>query len=72
MPTKHTLHVTGMHCGSCALLIDDTLDDLPGVLNTQTSRKHHRTTIELDTTANTLQDVIDTIASLGYHATSRD
>ncbi|WP_419503913.1 cation transporter [Lentzea aerocolonigenes] len=25
-----------MHCGSCALLIDDVLEDLPGVLSTQT------------------------------------
>jgi copper chaperone CopZ len=26
------ISISGMHCGSCALLIDDVLADLPGVL----------------------------------------
>jgi cation transport ATPase len=33
----YTFRVEGMHCGSCALLIDDALEDLPGVRSTLTS-----------------------------------
>ncbi|GAD83337.1 heavy-metal-associated domain-containing protein [Nocardia asteroides NBRC 15531] len=64
----HTFTVEGMHCGSCALLIDDTLEDLPGVRSTQTSRKNHRTIVDLDPTTTT-GDVIAAIAELGYTAT---
>ncbi|MGN2642145.1 MULTISPECIES: heavy-metal-associated domain-containing protein [Nocardia] len=64
----HTFRVQGMHCGSCALLIDDTLADLPGVRNTQTSMKRARTTVDLDT-ATTPDDVIAAVAELGYTAT---
>ncbi|WP_043735038.1 MULTISPECIES: heavy-metal-associated domain-containing protein [Nocardia] len=64
----HVFRVEGMHCGSCALLIDDTLQDLPGVRSTQTSRKNNRTTVDLDT-ATTPGDVIAAIAELGYTAT---
>ena len=58
----HTFRVQGMHCGSCALLIDDTLADLPGVRNTQTSMKRARTTVDLDT-ATTPDDVIAELKS---------
>ncbi|CRK56789.1 Heavy metal transport/detoxification protein [Alloactinosynnema sp. L-07] len=35
--TTHVFRIEGMRCGSCALLIDDTLDDLPGVHSVQTT-----------------------------------
>lgn len=63
----HTFRVDGMRCGSCALLIDDTLQDLPGVRETRTSRRHNRTTVDLDYA--TPGDVIAAIAELGYTAT---
>jgi copper chaperone len=43
--TTYVFQVEGMHCGSCALLIDDTLEDLPGVHNTQTTMKQGRSTV---------------------------
>ncbi|TWS24146.1 heavy-metal-associated domain-containing protein [Tsukamurella sputi] len=69
MPTTITISVTGMHCGSCSLLIDDTLEDLPGVLTSTTSRKMGETTVDLDPTRTTADDVITTITELGYPAT---
>ncbi|MFF5035639.1 heavy-metal-associated domain-containing protein [Nocardia salmonicida] len=66
--TTHIFRIEGMHCGSCALLIDDTLEDLPGVTSTQTSMKKGRSTVELDATITTPDDVIAAITELGYTA----
>ncbi|WP_405139109.1 heavy-metal-associated domain-containing protein [Nocardia sp. NBC_01388] len=67
--TTHVFRIEGMHCGSCALLIDDALEDLHGVRSTQTSMKKARSTVELDTSLSTPAEVIATIAELGYTAT---
>ncbi|GGM60511.1 hypothetical protein GCM10012275_34520 [Longimycelium tulufanense] len=66
--TTHTFDVEGMHCGSCGLLIDDTLEDLPGVHSTQTSVKQGHSVVEIDTTACTPDEVIAAIAEAGYTA----
>ncbi|MGM1060890.1 heavy-metal-associated domain-containing protein [Saccharothrix sp. Mg75] len=66
--TTYVFQVEGMHCGSCALLIDDTLEDLPGVLDTQTTVKQGRSTVELDLSRNSPEDVIQAIEELGYRA----
>jgi Cu+-exporting ATPase len=57
-----------MHCGSCALLIDDALEDLPGVLSSRTAVKQGRTTVELDLSRSSTADVVRTIEELGYQA----
>ena len=59
--------VTGMHCGSCGLLIDETLEELPGVSRAQTDVRRSRTTIEGDHVA--VEEVVTAIAALGFHAT---
>lgn len=66
--TTHVFRIEGMHCGSCALLIDDTLEDLPGVLSTQTTIKQGRSTVELDASQSSPDDVIAAIEELGYRA----
>jgi copper chaperone len=43
MPTStHVLRIDGMHCGSCSMLIDDTVEDLPGVSRSHTELKAAR------------------------------
>ena len=64
--STHVFRVEGMHCGSCSLLIDDTLEDLPGVSRSHTEFKAGRSTVTLDATRTDLQQVIDTITGLGY------
>jgi copper chaperone len=66
--TTHTFRIEGMHCGSCALLIDDALEDLPGVHSSQTAMKKGRSTIELDPHQSSPEDVITVIEELGYRA----
>lgn len=69
MPTStHVFRIDGMHCGSCSLLIDDTLEDLPGVSRSQTELKAGRSTVQLDTGVIDSQQVIDAITDLGYTA----
>lgn len=63
-----TFTVSGMHCGSCALLIDDALEDLPGIISTQTSVKSARTAVDLDPDQTGVQEVVATITELGYQA----
>lgn len=69
MPTStHVFRIDGMHCGSCSLLIDDTLEDLPGVSRSHTELKSGRSTVQLDIAVIDAQQVIDTITDLGYTA----
>lgn len=38
--------VTGMHCTSCGLLVDDAVEDVPGVTSSTTDVRAGRTTVE--------------------------
>lgn len=66
--TTQVFRIEGMHCGSCALLIDDALDDLPGVRDTRTSVKRARTTVDFDPAAIDPDQMIAAIGALGYRA----
>lgn len=70
--TTVTFRVTGMHCGSCSLLIDDVLEDLPGVHATRTSVKDRRSVVDLDLTRSSTADVVAAIAEAGYQAEPTD
>ena len=59
--------VTGMHCASCGLLIDDTLEDLDGVERSETDTKRGRTIVVVDP-ATTTSQIVAAIAEAGYHA----
>ncbi|WTX93304.1 heavy-metal-associated domain-containing protein (plasmid) [Streptomyces sp. NBC_00637] len=45
------LAIEGMHCTSCGLLIDDELEELPGVRSAGTDFRTQRTTVRLEETA---------------------
>lgn len=42
------LHVDGMHCPSCGLLIDDELEKVPGVRSASTDVRTGRSTVRLE------------------------
>jgi copper chaperone len=69
--STHVFRVEGMHCGSCSMLIDDTLEDLPGVNQAHTELKAARSTVVLDTTRTDPQQIIDAITDLGYTASTQ-
>jgi copper chaperone len=68
MTTTYTLRVEGMHCASCGLLIDDTVEDLPGVLRAQTSLREGRTTVWVDPGQCGLDQILAAVAEAGYTA----
>ena len=62
------LAVGGMHCASCGMLIDEAVEDLPGVRHSRTDMKAERTTVELDDTGADAAKVIEVIQAEGYRA----
>jgi Cu+-exporting ATPase len=66
--TTHSFAVTGMHCASCGMLIDETLEDLPGVSRSQTSVRAGRTTVEADPSIVTTDAILAAIKDAGYDA----
>jgi copper chaperone len=68
--SPYVFRVEGMHCGSCPLLIDDTLEDVPGVSRSRTELKAGLSTVWLDAGTDP-QRVLDAITSLGYAASAQ-
>ncbi|MDP9818420.1 cation transporter [Spirilliplanes yamanashiensis] len=60
--------VDGMHCASCGMLIDDTLEDLAGVRSAQTAVRRRILTVRLDPAVITPDDVVSAVVELGYTA----
>lgn len=63
-----TLSIRGMHCSSCGILIDETLEELPGVTSSSTSIRKHRTKVEFDPRQRSVAELVKAIAKLGYTA----
>jgi copper chaperone len=68
MIDKGAIVVTGMHCASCSILIDESLEELPGVVSSSTDLRRETTTVEYDPTQTSLTTITDEIAKLGYSA----
>ena len=65
---EHVLAITGMHCASCGMIIDDALEELPGVISSRTDLRTETTTVELDDSRADLQAVLGAITAEGYEA----
>lgn len=64
------LKVDGMHCASCGLLIDDELEDVPGVRSSSTDvRKGHSTVHLTDEDSVDSSVLIAAVERAGYRAT---
>ncbi|MFF3863928.1 heavy-metal-associated domain-containing protein [Streptomyces sp. NPDC002209] len=68
MTTRMEFAVTGMHCNSCGLLIDDEVEELPGVTSSTTDVRTERTVVEL-TGPIPAERIVAAIAEAGYCAT---
>jgi copper chaperone len=61
--------VTGMHCASCGLLVDDVVEDLAGVARSATDVTAGRTVVTLaEGAAVEPSAVAQAIAEIGYSA----
>ena len=62
------LAITGMHCASCGMLIDEAVEELPGVRHSRTDMKTERTSVDLDGTGAGPAEVVAAIEAEGYRA----
>lgn len=66
MATKIVLKVKGMHCASCAVLIDKLLQKQPGVEKSSTSYGASKVALEFDESKITLNKIDEFVNKLGY------
>lgn len=65
---KHTLKIKGMHCTSCAMLIDCDLEDTKGVVKASTQYARQVTEVVFDDEEVTLENIIEIVKKTGYEA----
>ncbi len=63
---KVKLKIEGMHCSSCALLIDSDLEDVEGIKCSSTNYATSETEVEFDEEQLKLEKVIEVISKAGY------
>jgi copper chaperone len=63
---KQVLAVTGMHCASCGMLVDDALEELAGVTSSSTNVRRGRTKVDYDPALTTLTEITKVVTKLGY------
>ncbi len=61
-----TLKITGMHCTSCSINIDDALEDTVGVLRANTNFAKAKTVISYEPDKVTPEALKKVISDLGY------
>lgn len=61
-----TWRVSGMHCSSCSIAIDEAVEGLHGVASSTTSVKRQVTTVTYDPTTCTPDQIAHTILETGY------
>jgi copper chaperone len=67
--TTKRFAVQGMHCGSCAMNVDMTLEDVAGVQDVKTDLASEATTVMFDDALVTTDDLASEIGTCGYTAT---
>jgi cation transport ATPase len=69
---KINLDIQGMHCGSCALLIERTLKRTPGIQTVNVNFSAEKASILFDEDQLSLAEIQKNIAQLGYKNTLAD
>ena len=60
------LKINGMHCTSCSLNIDGSLEDMNGVIDSNTSYAKSTTKVTFDPSKISQEKIIDVIKQAGY------
>lgn len=66
--TTSVFKVSGMHCSSCGMLIDDSVEELSGVARSETDVRRGSTKVDFDPAAVDANAIISAIESAGYRA----
>jgi copper chaperone CopZ len=65
---KLKFQIEGMHCTSCALLIDEELEELQGILQSKTNYARHVSEVQFDEQKTDEATIITAISQVGYKA----
>ena len=65
---KIEMHIEGMHCGSCAVGIQMLTTQMDGVKAAEVSYEGKKGTFEFDSSKVTKDQIVKSIAELGYQA----
>lgn len=66
--TKKILDISGMHCGSCAKIIESTLEDIEGVNSISVNYDSKKAFLEFDESKINMDQISKEVESLGYKA----
>lgn len=66
--SQEKLKITGMHCASCAMTIDEELEELDGVKESKTSYRKQLTKVVFDDERIDVDAIASAIQKLGYEA----
>ena len=70
--TELRVKVEGMHCASCALLIEEELEELDGVAEAQASYPRQQAHVRFDQDRVGVTAILERIGELGYRASVAD
>ena len=65
---QEKLKISGMHCASCAMSIDDEVEELDGVSQSSTSYRKQMTTVVYDEDRTNVDVIAAAVRKLGYEA----
>ncbi len=71
-PAIATFVVTGMHCASCGMLIDEVVKDLTGVVASATSVRSGPTVVTYDPTQSSVVEIAAAIVTAGSYEAELD
>lgn len=63
---KTKLKLSGLHCTSCAVNIDLTIEDIPGVKNSDTNYAKQESEVIFDPKQTNIDSIKTAIHNLGY------
>ena len=66
MTTKKTLNITGMHCASCAVNVENALRKLPGIKSASVNFATEKAVLEYDDDKITEKNIRETVMKTGY------
>lgn len=68
MSTTHSFPTAGMHCQSCARMVNLTVSDLPGIESVEVDLPGAQTVVVYDESQVTAEQIRDAISEAGYPA----
>jgi len=64
--TQAIFKISGMHCTSCSMSIDDVLEEIDGVISAQTNYAQSISKVNFDAQKIKIESLIKSIENLGY------